>query len=133
MEDKSGNIPIGGILKPQAIAAAGNATGTVYVDASKAPWFVALCAVGAGGGIGSALFSIVQATDSSGTGVKALVSTPASLTLATDNTSGVLDVDPTAMDFKNGFTFFAVKCAMTGGTNSIATAIVVACDGHYLV
>ncbi len=130
MEDKSGNIPIGAVLKPQAIAAAGNATGA-WADASKAPWFVALCAVGAGGGIGSAAFSIVQATDSTGTAAKAV--TGPALTLATDGASGVMDVDPTTLDFKNAFTWIAVKAVMTGGTNSVATAVLVACDPHYAV
>ena len=48
MRDKSGDIPIGGVLKPQAIAAAGNATGA-WVDARTASWWVALLSIGAGG------------------------------------------------------------------------------------
>lgn len=128
MRDKSNDIPIQGVLKPQAIAAAGNATGA-YVDARTAAWYVALCSIGAGGGIGSGAFTIVQATDNTGTGVKAL-SGP-SKTLNTDGASGVMDVDPQSLDLANGFYFFAVKCVMTGGTNSIAAATVVACDPHY--
>lgn len=125
----SNTNPVAGILKPQAIAAAGSATQTVYCDASKAPWFVAYCSVGAGGGIGSAAFTIVQATDSSGTGVKAL-SGP-SKTLTVDNTSGTMDIDPRTLDLAGGFNFFAVKCAMTGGTNSVASAVVLALDSRY--
>jgi hypothetical protein len=37
MRDKSNDIPIGSVLKPQAIAAAGNATGA-YVAANKGAW-----------------------------------------------------------------------------------------------
>jgi hypothetical protein len=90
---------------------------------------VALCSVGAGGGIGSAAFTIVQAQDSSGTGVKAL-SGPA-LTLATDGASGVMDVDPGAIDVAGLFTHIAIKCVMTGGTNSVAQGVLVALDPKY--
>lgn len=129
MRDKASDIPIGGVLKPQAIAAAGNATGT-YVDSRTAAWWVALFSVGAGGGIGSASFVIVQATDNSGTGVKA-VATPAATVLTVDATSAAVDVDPQNLDLANSFFFFAIKCNMTGGTNSVASGVVVACDPHY--
>lgn len=129
MRDKSSDIPIGAVLKPQAIAAAGNAVGA-YADASKAAWFVALCSVGAGGGIGSGAFTIVQAQDSGGTGSKALTG-PAGATLAVDGASGQFDVDPQSLDLANGFTFLAIKCVMTGGTNCVAQGVLVQADPHY--
>lgn len=132
MRDKSSDIPIGGVLKPQAIAAAGNATGA-WVDSRTAAWWVALLSIGAGGGIGSGLFSIVQATDNVGTGAKAVAGSPGSATstLAVDGASSALDIDPQALDLANSFFFIAIKCAMTGGTNSIAAGTLVACDPHY--
>ena len=132
MRDKSSDIPIGGVLKPQSIAAAGNATGA-WVDSRTAAWWVALLSVGAGGGIGSGAFTIVQATDSSGTGAKAVAGSPGSntVTLASDGASGVIDLDPQALDLANSFFFVAIKCAMTGGTNCIAQGVLVACDPHY--
>lgn len=132
MRDKSGDIPIAGVLKPQAIAAAGNAVGAVYADASKASWFVAFCSVGAGGGIGSGAFTIVQATDSSGSGTKA-VTGPAGATLAVDGASASFDVDPQYLDIAGGFTFIAIKCVMTGGTNCVAQGVLVQTDPHYAV
>lgn len=132
MRDKSGDIPIGGVLKPQAIAAAGNATGA-WVDARSAAWWVALLSVGAGGGIGSAAFTIVQATDNSGTGSKAVTGTPGTgtTTLTVDGTSAAFNLDPQSLDLANSFFFIAIKCAMTGGTNSVASGVLVACDPHY--
>lgn len=132
MRDKSSDIPIGGVLKPQAIAAAGNATGA-WVDARTAAWWVALVSIGAGGGIGSGAFTIVQATDNSGSGAKAISGSPGTgtTTLNVDGTSAAKDLDPQALDLANSFFFIAIKCVMTGGTNSIASGVLVACDPHY--
>jgi hypothetical protein len=132
MRDKASDFPIGGVLKPQAIAAAGNATGA-WVDARTAAWWVALLSIGAGGGIGSGAFTIVQATDSSGTGSKAVANAPgsATTTLAVDGASGVIDLDPQSLDLANSFFFVAIKCVMTGGTNSVASGVLCATDSHY--
>jgi hypothetical protein len=129
MRDKASDFPIGGVLKPQAIAAAGNATGG-WVDARSAAWWVAMFAIGAGGGIGSGSFTIVQATDNSGSGAKA-VSVPAATVLNVDGTFGQVDVDPQNLDLANSFFFIAIKCVMTGGTNSVASGVLCATDSHY--
>src|SRR3954468_14914629 len=106
MRDKSGDIPIGGVLKPQAIAAAGNATGA-WVDARTAAWWVGFFSIGAGGGIGSGAFTIVQATDNSGTSAKAVSGSPGTgtTTLAVDGASASKDLDPQALDLAGGFFF----------------------------
>lgn len=130
MRDKSNDFPVGGILNPQSVAAAGNATGT-WVDTRTAAWFVALCQAGALGG-GVATFSVVQATDNSGTGSKAVTGTPGSATQAPTAGQGLyIDVDPQALDLVNSFFFVAVKVAVAGGTGALVSGALLATDPHY--
>lgn len=130
MRDKSGDIPVGGILNPQSVAAAGTATGT-FVDARTAAWWVALCQAGALGG-GVATFSVVQATDSSGTGVKVIANAPGSATKAPTLAQGLyIDVDPQSLDLANSFFFIAVKVSNVGGTGALVAGALIACDPHY--
>src|SRR5438105_10801403 len=113
MRTKSADIPVGGILNPQSVAAAGTATGT-WVDARTAAWWVALCQAGALGG-GVAIFNLQQATDNAGTGAKAVANAPGSATKTPTAGQGLyIDVDPQALDLANSFFFVALKAAVAG-------------------
>ena len=131
MRDKSNDIPIGGQLSPQSVAAAGNATGATYVDCRTAAWWVMMASIGAGGG--TATFKWRQATDSSGTSAKDVSGSPGSATKAISaaNTSGIIDLDPQALDLANGFYFIAPRVDVAGGAGTLCGALAVACDPHY--
>jgi hypothetical protein len=127
MMTKSSDIPVGGILNPQSVAAAGNATGA-WVDARTSAWWVALAQAGALGG-GVATFKVRQATDSSGTGAKDVANAPGSATRAPTAGQGlVVDVDPQALDLANSFFFIAVRVDNVGGTGALVAGALIATD-----
>ena len=130
MRDKSNDFPVGTILNPQSVAAAGNAT-SPFIDAGSAAWWLALCQAGALGG-GTATFKWRQATDSSGTAAKDVTGNPGSATKAPTAGQGLyIDLDPQALDLANGFRFIALRIDNVGGTGALVSGAVQACDPHY--
>lgn len=121
---KKALVPTVADIPPQSIAAAGSAT-SGWVDASTASAFIARANLGALGG-GTVTLSFEQA-QAGATGAvdagtaKALTGGGAS---AVDNANIEADVDPGALDHKNGFKFFRAKLANVGGTGALSSALI---------
>jgi hypothetical protein len=128
---KKSLVPTVADIPPQTIAAAGNAT-SGWVDASEASAFIARANLGAlGGGIVTLSFEQAQPD---GDGVvdagtaKALTGGGAS---AVNDANVEVDVDPGALDHKNGFKFFRAKLANVGGTGALCSALIEATGLRY--
>lgn len=111
-------VPLKAQIAPISCAAAANKV-SGYVDAKDAPALLAIANLGALTG-GTVTMTLLQATDSSGTGAKA-VAGYAGKNSAVDNTTLVDDIEILAslLDLDNGFHFVAMKLANVGGSGAL--------------
>lgn len=110
----SEDVAVGGVIDPDAYAA--SAYTSDYIDMGLYQRAMGILLVGDFVATGLADASLVQATDSSGTGVKAI--TGKSITQLTaagsdDNKQAILNVRSEELDVDNGFTHVALKITLT--------------------
>lgn len=109
--------PVAVAVQPQSVAAAGVVT-TAYVKVpANSKWLAVATLCGALGG-GSEQVDVLQATDTSGTGSKALVTNLRTNAVNNTDTDDDVNLD-TLMDINNGFNCVAVKITNTGGTGAL--------------
>lgn len=112
-----------------------------YVKADKFHKYAAIGMLGdeatSGTPYGQAIFSIVQATDASGSGAKAIATKTASVTLAAAATSSeenqqcIINIDAAEdIDTDNGFYWIAVRAVVSGDTAD-AAALLLGLDPKY--
>lgn len=113
-------------LDPVSLAA-GTYT-SAYVSAAKLHGFAGLVQVGAGGG--TVTVSLMQATDTSGTGAKAITgkTTTGAVTPAVQYT---VEGRPTDLDATNGFTAVALRIVVAG-TATVAGGTLLGINTAYL-
>jgi len=106
---------------PQSVAAAGSAS-SGWVSVAQVKWAKVLALVGAGGG--TLAVKLEQATDSSGTSAKDLI-TAANLGItALDGTAKAAQADgdiPENIDVDNSFAYVRVTGTVTGGSGTIVS------------
>jgi len=108
---------------PQSVAAAGTATGSGWVSVKEVKWAKVTAFCGAGGG--TLAVKIQQASDSSGTGVKDLI-TAANLGIsALDGTAKIGQADcniDANIDVDNSFAYVRLHATVSGGSGTIVAA-----------
>ena len=120
----SERVAVGGVIDPDVTVA--STVDSDYIDMSK---FNTAMAIGFAGTLGSSAtvgFSIVQASDSSGTGVKTITGKAATqLTQGgTDSDKqAVINVNANDLDFLNNFTFVALRVVVATATSDAGGVI----------
>jgi hypothetical protein len=123
---KKALMPRIGDIPPQSVAAAATAT-TAWIAARDVAEFVTMVNLGALQS-GSVALTFQQATDSGGSGAKALTTGVNVGSSAVDNANFEVDNDISKLDHENGFDYFRAVLTVTGGSGSLVSAIV--CSGH---
>jgi hypothetical protein len=109
-----------GFVVPASVAAAATVT-SGWVSCADVTWAKINAIVGAGGG--TVALKLEQAQDSSGTGVKDLL-TAAQLSVTT-LAAGMVQADgnvPNHIDIQNGFGFMRLNIVVTGGSGTVVAA-----------
>lgn len=114
------HVPQKGKVAPQSVAAAANVT-SGWIAAADAPDFLVQINMGALGG-GTVTPSFEQASDSGGTGAKALTTGADVTAIAVNDTQRTLQFASRVLDHANGFTYFRLKLANVGGTGALVSA-----------
>lgn len=122
-------IAANGQIPPQSVAASGTAQ-SGWVDVSAGINVLTTISVGALGG-GSVAASWQQATDSSGTGAKALSGFGTGTAMASNNKTQQIDNDPEVLDINNGFKFVQLTLTNTGGSGALLAADVRTASPRY--